>query len=546
MSESKLTGLFCDLVESGIKNLSNYREHVNELNVFPVPDGDTGTNMILTLENGYAAIRERNGDFRTIAKRFADNVVLGARGNSGVILSQFFRGFSSALAGEEILGEQAFLKAMRNGVELSYKSVAEPVEGTMLTVMREATEHIERTSDPAVERSLKTLIDELIDAARISLDNTPNLLPVLKAANVIDSGGAGFVYIFEGMYKYLNNESIEAAEAARPEASYTDYSRFDRTSRFPLGYCTELLIQLSDEGEEFDRDAFVEKLGEISESIVVSQQDDKVKVHAHSLRPEGILSLCHAYGEFLALKIENMTVQHTETHRIVEVSPNEKKARIAVIAVANDGFMKQKFFEMGADAVINAVSGYNPSAKDFMEAYDAADAEEIFVFPNCKNSLFVAEQAVKLSERSNVTLIGTKSVAECYAALAIMDYDAEEPELLAEALREAIAGIRTVTVSRAVKDSVFGGEAINKGDHIALSSGDLLARGRGLVPVTLEALRKLNEDEPADVMTFFFGEGVSSADKDSLLSGVEEEYPMTDTDTLETDTELYDLIVSLE
>ena len=545
MAEASFSSLFRDLLGSGIKNLSIYRDHVNELNVFPVPDGDTGTNMILTLENGFAAIRDFSGGFREMARRLADNIVLGARGNSGVILSQFFRGFSLSLAEAEERGAAEFVCALRKGVELSYKSVANPVEGTMLTVMREATAHAEEEAARDPEIGLKDLIDAFIDAGRISLENTPNLLPVLKAAHVIDSGGAGFVYIFEGMYKYLNNEEIE--DAPREEAAaFVDYSRFDMTSRFPLGYCTELLIQLTDDRPAFDRETFVERLGEISESIVVSRQEDKVKVHAHSVHPENILSLCHEYGEFLALKIENMTVQHTETHRIVETAENRKEARIAVVAVANDSFMAKTFFDMGADVVINAAAGYNPSAKDFIEAYEQAGIEEIFVFPNCKNSLFVADQARELFGRANVTLIGTKTVAECYSALAIMDFDAEDPAALAEEIREAVEGIRTVTVSRAVKDALYGSESIKKGDRIALSSGRLLATGPEFVRVAEEAIRKITDEEPADVMTFFFGEACSQTERKELLSRVAESYPLTDTDSLETETELVDLIISFE
>ncbi|MCR5611254.1 MAG: DAK2 domain-containing protein [Clostridiales bacterium] len=545
MTDNELTGLFRDLVGSGIKNLSIYRDHVNELNVFPVPDGDTGTNMVLTLENGFALIREFEGEFSEMTRRFADNIVLGARGNSGVILSQFFRGFAASLSDSAGIDSAAFIKAVRRGVELSYRSVAEPVEGTMLTVMREGAEHIEGLPG-AADMNIGDLLDAFIDAARISLENTPNLLPVLKAARVIDSGGAGFVYIFEGMLKYLNNEEIVSAPETQEKTAFVDYSRFDMTSSFPLGYCTEMLIQLTEGSKPFDKEEFVEKLSGISESIVVSRQDDKVKVHAHSPRPEGILSLCHEYGEFLTLKIENMTVQHTETHKIVETAPNKKTAGIAVIAVANDSFMKGKFFDMGADVVINAVSGYNPSAKDFMEAYEATGADVIFVFPNCKNSLFVAEQANELYGRAKVLLIETRSVAECYAALALMDYESEEPEELAKEMREAVSQIRTVTVSRAVKDAYYGAEEIKKGDRIALSAGELLATGSSFAEVTERAIEKLTDEEPCDVMTFFFGEHSSPAEKEEILSFVENRYPMTDTDVLETDTELYDLIISLE
>ena len=545
MSDRTDTVLFRDLVESGIRNLSVYRDHVNELNVFPVPDGDTGTNMVLTLENGFAAIREFKGGFGELTRRFADNIVLGARGNSGVILSQFFRGVSLSLSEAGRVDERAFVRALEEGVELSYRSVAEPVEGTMLTVMREATEHL--SGAVGENAGLKELIAIFLDAARISLENTPNLLPVLKAAHVIDSGGAGVVYIFEGMYKYLNNERIEDAESAGEKpAAFTDYSRFDMTSRFPLGYCTETLLQLTDCAKPYDHGEFVERLGEFAESIVVSRQDDKVKVHAHSTEPERILALCHEYGEFLTLKIENMTVQHTETHKIVEAAPNRRAGGISVVAVANDSFMKEKYFEMGADVVVNAVSGYNPSAKDFMEAYAEAGSSAIIVFPNCKNSLFVAEQARELLDRNDITVIGSKNAAECYAALAIMDYEAESPREMAEEIRKTIAGIRTVTVSRAVSDALFDDTYIRYGDYIALSGSRLLAVGKSFTKVAGAAIDAVVKEKPCDVMTFFFGGGSNDADRGNIIDAVGEKYPMTDTDVLLTDTELYDLIISFE
>lgn len=545
MTDRPIESLFRDLITSGVKNLSIYRDHVNELNVFPVPDGDTGSNMMLTLENGLSSIKGFEGDFPATARRFADNTVLGARGNSGVILSQFFKGFSLSLAGDPD-GGRGFLKALKEGVALSYKAVADPVEGTMLTVMREAADRVEERLRAEPSAGLGELLGVFIDAARVSLENTPNLLPVLKAAGVIDSGGAGLVYIFEGMLKFMNGEEIAAPKSEGTEREFKDYSKYDTKSRFPLGYCTELLIQLSDEGEPFGREAFVEKLGEISESIVVSRQGDKVKVHAHSLRPERILSLCHVYGEFLELKIENMTVQHTETHRTVEPAPNKKTARIAAVCVANDRFMREKFFEMGADVVVNSTLGFNPSSGDFVKACELTGAEEIFVFPNCKNSVYAAEQAGELYDKARVTVIGTRSVAECYAALAIMDYDSEDPEAAAEEIRRTVAGIRTVTVSRAVKDARYGDAVIKKGDYIALFSGGLLASGGSFTEVAEDAVRRMNESEPCDVMTFFFGEGTAAPEREELLAFAEENYPLTDFDSLETETELYDLIISFE
>ena len=545
MTEVRYNDVFRGLIDYGIRNLSLYRDHVNELNVFPVPDGDTGTNMLLTIENGYAAIEDMEGDLSDLAKKLGSTVVLGARGNSGVILSQFLNGFSETAAKRGSLAPEDFVAALRSGVEYSYKGVADPVEGTMLTVMREATECVEKLIANEEITSLEALISRFLDAARVSLEHTPDLLPVLKEAGVIDSGGAGFVYLFEGMKKFLSHEQIERVDGTVKE-KYVDYSKFDRTSSFPLGYCNELLIQLMDGRRPFDEAEFVKDLGELGESIVISRQDDHIKVHVHSMEPEKVLNCCHEYGEFLSLKIENMTVQHTETHKIVEVSPGEKHTSIGVVAVANDRFMRDKFFEMGADVVINAVAGYTPSAKDFMDAYEASDADHVLVFPNYKNSFYVAEQAKELMGNTNVTVFETKSVAECYAALAILDFGCDDPDEAAYTVRAAISRVRIVNISRAVKDKYFGETAIRKNDHIAVSGGKLYAAGASFTQVVKNVINRVDSEMGCDVITFFFGEGPSRSDREEVLSFVEENLPMTDTDVMETETERFELILSFE
>ena len=548
MGELDSGRLFRDLIDYGIRNLSVYRDHVNELNVFPVPDGDTGTNMLLTMENGFAAMRNADG-LKELARLFGSAIILGARGNSGVIVSQFFKGFSDSVSESESFEPRAFIDALRQGVTSAYGSVADPVEGTMLTVMREATEFVEKEYEKTGFDGTKELISVFNNAARISLDNTPELLPVLKSAGVIDSGGAGFCYIFEGMYKYLCNEEITAPERAEQEVKFNDYTKFDRSSSFPLGYCTEVLIQLLDGFEPYDGEEFLKELSAIGTSIVLSCQDERVKLHIHTPEPERILSFCHRYGEFLALKIENMTVQHTETHKIVEKSEgieDEKDTSFAIVAVANDRFMRDKFFDMGVDVVVNAVSGYNPSSKDFMDAFKAAERESIFVFPNCKNSYYVAEQAKELYGEGNIYVFDTKSVAECYAALAIMDYSSDDTDAIAEACSEAISALQTVTVNRAVKDAFFGDDAIKKNDYMAVSHGKLIALGSSLTDTVKAVIDREFEDEDYDVITFFFGVGSTEEEREEIIDHVSEKHPFTDVDVMETDAELYNVIMSFE
>lgn len=548
MPDSANINLFRDLIDYGSRNLAVYRDHVNDLNVFPVPDGDTGSNMLLTLNHGLSAIKGVEGDFSDLVLRFAEAVVFGARGNSGVILSQFLKGFSCVIAEAGDLGAGTFSAAVSRGTSDAYKAVAKPVEGTMLTVMREASEFVAPLVSVGRITGLRPFLESFLSEAKRSLDNTPELLPVLKAAGVIDSGGAGFIYIFEGMLKYLNNEQIspvESIEAAQP-GNQPDLSAFDTQSEFPLGYCTEALIQLQDGKPSFDRERMVGELSEVSESIVVSEQGSRVKIHAHSMHPEQILERCHAYGEFLTLKIENMTVQHTETHKLIERSPEKRSGRIGVVCTADDRIMREKFFDMGADVVINAGMGANPSSKDFMDACALVEGAGIIIFPNCKNSIFAAKQAVQLMDRSDVFVIETSSPAQCYAALSIMDYESDSASDMAKEAAEVAKSLRIVRISRAVKDSFFGDDAIKKGDYIALSGDRLLAGNASFVDSAADAAMAVNADEEFDVITLFFGARPTKAEKDELMNRLEEAFPFVDTDVIETGNELYSLVMSFE
>ena len=549
MTEEMRGKLFRDLIDHGLRELFLHRDRVNDLNVFPVPDGDTGSNMLLTLMNGYNAIKGFEGDFGTLIDRFAEAIVFGARGNSGVILSQFFKGFSGRLRSAEDIGGEDFVCALESGVASAYKSVAKPVEGTMLTVMREAAEQVRKYFEAGGSGDLRSLNGVFLEAAKLSLENTPELLPVLKAAGVIDSGGAGLVYIFEGINKYLNNEEIEetAPEIEQEKtAPSLDFSEYDTASVFPLGYCTEVLLQLQEGKPQFNKDMLVEALSSVSESIVVSEQSSRVKIHAHSHHPERVLSVCHEYGEFLTLKIENMTVQHTEAHRVIEVSPQKKEGRIRVIAAADDRVMREKFFEMGADVVINTGMGYNPSAQDFVDACRILECKGILIFPNCKNSVFAAEQALELAGAEDSFVIDSRSPAQCYAALSIMDYESASAGEMAEEVCAAIEGIRTVSVSRAVKNAVYGEETIGKGEMIALFGGTMLSHGPSFTEVASKAVELIDSEEPFDVITLFFGEASSVREREELVAFIEDRFPCVDTDVIETGNELYGLIMSFE
>ncbi len=536
---------FRELLDHGLKNLRLYREKVNDLNVFPVPDGDTGSNMILTLENGMSAIRSGSDELDTLARAFVTAVIFGARGNSGVILSQFLKGMCECFYDAGSIRSEQLSAAFEAGVACAYRAVAEPVEGTMLTVLRESSAAVAS----ACKRSVISAIDEAIavflQAAYVSLENTPELLPVLKSAGVIDSGGAGLVYMFEGMQKYLNNEPIENKDEEQSDAHYIDYSKFNPESEFALGYCTELLIQLLKGKQSFDYASFKDGISAFGSSIVTSYEDEKVKVHIHTSEPEKLLAFCHRFGEFLAVKIENMSVQHSEASRLY-LSPQRSASAFGVVAVSHDGVMRERYLAMGADVVIDASSGYNPSAKDFTEAFADTGCSVIFVFPNSKNAIFAAEQASGLYKDARVIVLPSKSAAECYSALSMLDFDSCDIEGVTNQLMENIVSIFTVTVTRAVKDAVYDSRSIRRNDYIALAGSRLLGIDSDPFAVAEAVCAAVFEKNEYSVVTVFLGASLDAEAGEKVADIIAARSEYTDVDTINTRAEAYDMLLSFE
>ena len=314
-----------NMIDYGVRNLEIHCDILNGLNVFPVPDGDTGTNLVMTVKNGLKAIEDAGEDIAPVAQKFARAIVFGARGNSGVISSQFFKGISEYFAKSDKVDIELFVCALEKGVKAAYEAVAVPSEGTILTVIREATQYVRDNLQKIT--SINSLVELFLEQARISLENTPDLLPVLKDAGVVDSGGAGIVFFFEGVKKYLDGEKLDVSGKAVKD-NYVNYSDFNRQSKF-YGYCTECLIQLTDaklgSDGNFDYESFKGELSQLGDSIVTSFDDSKIRVHIHSFTPERVLDFCHRFGEFLSVKIENMSVQHTANDSEAETAPEETK-----------------------------------------------------------------------------------------------------------------------------------------------------------------------------------------------------------------------------
>ena len=528
-----------DMIHYGINHLDKYCDVVNDLNVFPVPDGDTGTNMVMTMRNGYHSIGDDGDDVAYIAKSFANGAVFGARGNSGVIVSQFFKGMSHGLQGACELDCETFSKALGKGCEFAYASVAKPVEGTILTVLKDAT--------GAVNNNLSsiTTFDELIDTflreAKTSLENTPNLLPILSKAGVVDSGGAGIVYFFEGMQRYLMGEELESVDS-QPVGTVIDYSAFNKNSNFDYGYCTELLLQLVCDTDQFDYPRFVSHLQKMGDSVATSLEVDKVHVHVHTHTPEQILNFCHRYGEFLNLKIENMSVQHTQTTQKFLVSENASEGNFSVVAVAPNAGLQSMLSNMGADVVI--LSEEVPSSQDFIEAFQKVTTKEILVFPNSSNSILSAMQAGSLYKHAKITVLNCRSIAECYSALAYIDFEGDINDTI-EAVDDTIGNIYEAAIIHAAKNIQYGNRKVVKNDYFALAGDEILFTAHKFEAVVMLTVGDVVNRLDRSVLNLFYGQNVSRSEVEALSEEIEAQFDL-ETCVIPTQNPIYDLVLSFE
>lgn len=508
---------FKNMVEYAVRNLNKHVNVVNQLNVFPVPDGDTGTNMVTTIHKGLMAVGESLEDLPSVAQKFARSVVFEARGNSGVIVSQFLKGISEQLSNVETADGALFIEALEKGVGYAYQSVATPVEGTMLTVMKEATVAVRQEYDK--EQGIDEIIDSFVKHAKTSLENTPELLEVLKKSGVVDSGGAGIVYLFEGMKKYLDGESLDEMENSA-QTENVDYDSFNRNSTFEYGYCTEILLQLLNGMEEFHSKEFKKNLLELGDSLVVSEENDKVRVHIHTKTPENVFALCHKYGEFLSCKIENMSVQHTEQTKRILCSDTKDSGNFSIVAVAYDTKIQRLFIEMGADIVICCEEGI--STKDYIEAFEMSDAKNIFVFPNSSDAILAAMQAKKNYNKAKVTVLNSRGIAECYAALPAIDYEETDVEKAADDIAEIMNGLYVVSIAKRKKDICFGSQNIYNDEYYSFSGKELMVINKSLRKTAVQTIVEALEKHNRDVITIFYKTSIHEERIDAIIEAAKE------------------------
>ncbi len=539
MATKRINGIELEqMLRNGLTNLRAEEEEINRLNVFPVPDGDTGTNMVKTLEHGLEHA-ESSGEVSVFVKSLASGTLLGARGNSGVILSQFFNGFAQALSRASLIGPGELRNALVRGYRVAYGAVQKPVEGTILSVAREGIEHIR--SQITRSSSIDFILSAYVAEMRKTLILTPEMLPVLKDAGVVDSGATGFILIFEGMVKYLRGEVLtDSAPKAAPEKNAPDLSLFNENSPFIDGYCTEFILQLmnaSTYDPDFRLKSFIAALDRLGDSLVCVQDGKRVKVHIHTKTPAFVIELAQRYGEFLTFKLENMQIQHNEHDRIRKPAPAHKP--LSVVAVVNGEGMRTLFENLGADHVIDGSATMNTSAQEFVSTIEGIDADEIVILPNNKNVILAAEQAASLVPSKRVTVLPSKSFSEGYYAIAMDLPDEKDLEKRVRRMRSGIDNVVTLRETTASRSYTYHEIRCKQGEDIAFLGGELVSVSSDWRTAILDALSMIDDIDDRETGIVFRGSGVSEADEALLSEAVSAQYPMLELEYVEAGQEIY-------
>ncbi len=516
----KLTSkLFRLMIANASANLSNNRTKIDAMNVFPVPDGDTGTNMNMTFESGYLesknVLTDSVGD---IAKSLSRGLLMGARGNSGVITSQIFRGFYQGVENLSEVTVATLAKAFMRGSEVAYKAVMKPVEGTILTVIRESSYYADLFVQEHPECTLSEFFNEFVAQAKISLDYTPELMPLLKEVGVVDSGGYGLLTILEGFraacvgQEIQRLEKTESAEMVQGEIESDEY-----------GYCTEFILQLNENGKyTFEEDKMKRNLSKMGNSLVLVVDDDLVKVHVHTIKPGDVLNLGQRYGEFIKLKIENMSLQHENIILAQEETAKPVHKEYAIVAVAAGKGLEEYFREIRADVIVSGGQTMNPSCEDFVQAIQKLDADSIFILPNNSNIILAAQQARDICDDDDVHVFNTTTIQEGIAACLAFNPDLSSFENI-ENMEEAIRHIVSGRITYAIKDSSTEGGEIKENDYLAMKGKEIVVSTTDI----REALTKLVDAmmfEDCELFTVICGQDADEEITQELCAYIEDTY----------------------
>lgn len=551
------------MIVNGFKDLKTHYETVNELNVFPVPDGDTGTNICATLEGGVKAMKRANkailGD---VVTKCSEGMLLGARGNSGVITSQFFAGIAYALQGLTKATVRQFASALKNGTAVAYKAVPTPVEGTILTVAREGTDyvidHINEIKD------FETLFKTLLEQMKISLDRTPDLLPVLKEAGVIDSGGAGLLYTIEGMCKEIMGEEVTDTIFNGPSSNIdlNEPEAFNEDSKLDYGYCTEFILQLlrsKGDPAKVNLQDFIDEFSKIGDSIVAIKQNSIIKIHVHTKEPWKVIQYAQQYGEFVTFKMENMTIQHNE--KLLKEMPIEgkgvkvssdikpeplKHSKIQVIAVAPSPEIGKLFKDLGVAGIITGGQTMNPSAQDFVDKLDYVNADDVIIFPNNSNVIMTAEQAAGMYTKSKVHVMHSKSVVEAYSAMKMADIAGASVEENIQIMEEQMKSVVSMQISRSIRDSKNNGMTIRENDFIGIMGGKIVSHDRTIMKAVQKMVKNVPNMDEKSIITVFYGKNATEKMKVDLKKLLERLCPMMDIYEIDGGQPVYHFTIAFE
>ena len=524
------------MIISGANNLYNCYPEIDALNVFPVPDGDTGTNMNLTMTSGSKEVKNIDtSNIYEVAKTFSRGLLMGARGNSGVILSQIFRGFAMGLEGKKEANCYDFADALISAKDVAYKAVMKPVEGTILTVIRESSVALKKYVDELEKPiTIKECMEYMLDEAVNSLNRTPELLPVLKEVGVVDSGGAGLIKVLEGFVSALNDKFIERQKATveQVETPTVNISAQSKIENEEFGYCTEFIMQLSPEKEgkkNFVSSRFKSVLENHGNSIVVVQDDDIVKVHIHTMKPGNIFNYAQQFGEFVTLKVENMQLQHSnlaekdkETTTTVE-TPQEKK-KYGIISVSVGEGLNEMFKELRVDEIVSGGQTMNPSTEDFVEAINRLNAENVFILPNNSNIVMAATQASQVVEGVNCKVIPTKTIPQGMVACMMFNPYGEVEENF-EQMSEAIGNVKTGQVTFAIKDTNINGVEIKENHFMGLNGKNIITCKEDKVDATITLLETMI-DEDSEIVTLIAGEDATEDETKKIVDFLNDKYPV--------------------
>ena len=534
---------------SGAKNLEAKKEWINELNVFPVPDGDTGTNMTLTIMSAASEVGAlTDPDMESLAKAISSGSLRGARGNSGVILSQLLRGFTRGVRKLTDLDAPAIAAAMERGVETAYKAVMKPKEGTILTVARAAADRAAELADAAED--LDAFFDGIFQHAEETLARTPEMLPVLKEAGVVDSGGQGLLEVFRGAIDGYHGKEVDYSQFETAAPKITKISP-QAEADIKFGYCTEFIILLEKPLQQDEIDRFREFLDSIGDSIVLVADDEIVKVHVHTNHPGQAFERALTYGQLSRMKIDNMREEHQEklikdAEKLAKEQAENKEPPKdhGFISVSVGEGLSQIFRELGVDYLIEGGQTMNPSTEDMLNAIEKVNAKTIYIFPNNKNIILAANQARDLTEDKEIIVVPTKTIPQGISAMISFVPEKGSEENLAS-MTDAISRVKTGQITYAVRDTRIDDKEIHEGDIMGIGDAGILAVGRDRLQVAEEMVAEM-VDEESEIISVYYGEDVSEEDAEALSDSLTEKYPECEVELNQGGQPIYYYLISVE